>query len=204
MPANGYHGTNQTEIKKSRFICDLARTDSEAEARAFIASIRSQYPDASHHCSAFVIMTEAGLVTRSSDDGEPAGSAGVPMMNALTMAGVKNVVAVVTRYYGGTDLGIGGLIRAYSGSVARAVAEAPLVQRVERQIWRLTVSHTTAGQVQEALLRAGAEILDLVYQEDVSLLFICPGDVEALVARITQGAGLATAAAVETIEVALP
>lgn len=118
--------TTEEEIKKSRFICHLKRVTSEEEARDFIAAIKKEHYRANHSCSAMIIG-ENSEVKRSSDDGEPSGTAGVPMLTVLEKQDLTNVVAVVTRYFGGIKLGAGGLIRAYTGSVAQALNEIGLV-----------------------------------------------------------------------------
>ena len=118
--------TTEEEIKKSRFICHLKRVTSEEEARDFITAIKKEHYRANHSCSAMIIG-ENSEVKRSSDDGEPSGTAGVPMLTVLEKQELTNVVAVVTRYFGGIKLGAGGLIRAYTGSVAQALNEIGLV-----------------------------------------------------------------------------
>lgn len=118
--------TTEEEIKKSRFICHLKRVTSEEEARDFIAAIKKEHYRANHSCSAMIIG-ENSEVKRSSDDGEPSGTAGVPMLTVLEKQELTNVVAVVTRYFGGIKLGAGGLIRAYTSSVAQALNEIGLV-----------------------------------------------------------------------------
>ncbi|MDY3041665.1 YigZ family protein [Streptococcus pluranimalium] len=118
--------TTEEEIKKSRFICHLKRVTSEEEARDFIAAIKKEHYRANHSCSAMIIG-ENSEVKRSSDDSEPSGTAGVPMLTVLEKQDLTNVVAVVTRYFGGIKLGAGGLIRAYTSSVAQALNEIGLV-----------------------------------------------------------------------------
>ncbi len=154
--------TTELEIKRSRFITQLTRVTTEAEARAVIESRRSQYFDARHHCSAFVLGADA-RTARSSDDGEPAGTAGVPMLTVLTSQGLTDVVAVVTRYFGGIKLGAGGLVRAYSEAVAQAVARAG-TRRVElRQILTMDVDFAAIGTIEDALramvLPSGAAVV---------------------------------------------
>lgn len=113
----------EMEISRSRFLTRLERVDSEEAARAVIAEVRAEHPKARHHCSAFVLGAGA-RIQRSNDDGEPSGTAGAPMLDALLGAELCDVVAVVTRYFGGVLLGAGGLTRAYRGAVAQAVAAA--------------------------------------------------------------------------------
>lgn len=108
--------------KKSRFIATVRPVASEEEAAAFIEEMKKKYYDARHNCSAFVIG-DRGQLTRSSDDGEPSGTAGRPMLEVLLGSGIRNIAAVVTRYFGGTLLGTGGLVRAYSGVLKEALAK---------------------------------------------------------------------------------
>ncbi|MET3558329.1 putative YigZ family protein [Streptococcus rupicaprae] len=133
-------GSVEEEIKKSRFICYLKRVETEEEARAFIQHIKKEHYKANHNCSAF-ILGENSQIKRSSDDGEPSGTAGVPMLGVLEALELTNVVAVVTRYFGGIKLGAGGLIRAYAGSVSKAVQEIGRVQIKEQQGIRLVLSY---------------------------------------------------------------
>ncbi|MDR2931196.1 MAG: YigZ family protein [Propionibacteriaceae bacterium] len=188
MPRAGFRDTTVTEIKKSRFLTTVARTDDEAEARTLIASVRSMYPDARHHCVAFVVDDDGQRQSRSSDDGEPAGTAGIPMLNALIGADLINITAVVTRYFGGIKLGAGGLTRAYGGCVSSAVAAIPRVEAQRRAVWSLNLPLAETGRIQEELLRGGATILRSQYDETgqhLSLTF--PADLTATMARISQG-----------------
>lgn len=124
-------GTVEEEIKKSRFICHAKRVYSEEEARNFITAVKKEHYKATHNCSAFVIG-EKSDIKRTSDDGEPSGTAGVPMLGVLENHELTNVCVVVTRYFGGVKLGAGGLIRAYAGSVALAVKEIGIVHIKEQ------------------------------------------------------------------------
>ena len=124
-------GQVQEEIKKSRFICHAKRVYSEEEARAFINAIKKEHYKATHNCSAFIIG-ERSEIKRTSDDGEPSGTAGVPMLGVLENHNLTNICVVVTRYFGGIKLGAGGLIRAYAGSVALAVKEIGIVEIKEQ------------------------------------------------------------------------
>ncbi|HJX87877.1 MAG TPA: YigZ family protein, partial [Gemmatimonadales bacterium] len=121
-------GVRETEINRSRFLCALAPAATEQEAQEFIARVRKEHPTASHHCYAYVIGADAS-VQKSSDDGEPGGTAGVPMLQMLLRRGMRYVVAVVTRYYGGIKLGAGGLIRAYGGAVGEALDTVGTITR---------------------------------------------------------------------------
>lgn len=125
------NGQVQEEIKKSRFICHAKRVYSEDEARDFITAIKKEHYKATHNCSAFIIG-ERSEIKRTSDDGEPSGTAGVPMLGVLENHNLTNVCVVVTRYFGGIKLGAGGLIRAYAGSVALAVKEIGIIEIKEQ------------------------------------------------------------------------
>ena len=124
-------GQVQEEIKKSRFICHAKRVYSEEEASDFITTIKKEHYKATHNCSAFIVG-ERSEIKRTSDDGEPSGTAGVPMLGVLENHNLTNVCVVVTRYFGGIKLGAGGLIRAYAGSVALAVKEIGIVEIKEQ------------------------------------------------------------------------
>ncbi|MBO5285939.1 MAG: YigZ family protein [Clostridia bacterium] len=117
-----------TVIEKSRFICYLKHIESEEDAKAFIDSIKKKHFDATHNCSAFIADSD-GQMQRFSDDGEPQGTAGMPMLEALKNKGIYEVVAVVTRYFGGIKLGAGGLVRAYNGCVISAINNAKVVEK---------------------------------------------------------------------------
>ena len=124
-------GQVQEEIKKSRFICHAKRVYSEEEARDFITAIKKEHYKATHNCSAFIVG-ERSEIKRTSDDGEPSGTAGVPMLGVLENHNLTNVCVVVTRYFGGIKLGAGGLIRAYAGNVALAVKEIGIIEIKEQ------------------------------------------------------------------------
>ncbi|WP_295746526.1 YigZ family protein [uncultured Limosilactobacillus sp.] len=120
-------------IKKSRFICNLARINSEEDARSLIDKVKQHHRKATHHCFAYLVG-DHDEVQRESDNGEPSGTAGVPILEALQMKHLHNVVAVVTRYFGGTKLGAGGLIRAYSNTTTGGVTAAGIVSRIQQQV----------------------------------------------------------------------
>lgn len=124
-------GQVQEEIKKSRFICHAKRVYSEEEARDFITAIKKEHYKATHNCFAFIVG-ERSEIKRTSDDGEPSGTAGIPMLGVLENHNLTNVCVVVTRYFGGIKLGAGGLIRAYAGSVALTVKEIGIIEIKEQ------------------------------------------------------------------------
>ena len=138
-------GQVQEEIKKSRFICHAKRVYSEEEASDFITTIKKEHYKATHNCSAFIVG-ERSEIKRTSDDGEPSGTAGVPMLGVLENHNLTNVCVVVTRYFGGIKLGAGGLIRAYAGSVALAVKEIGIIEIKEQAGIQI---HMTYAQYQE-------------------------------------------------------
>jgi len=133
-------GSHEKDIKKSRFIAHIAQTNSEAEAKEFIQKIRTQESGATHNCTAYVVM-ENIKTERMSDDGEPSGTAGSPILNVLQQQDLLNVTVVVTRYLGGIKLGAGGLIRAYSSTTAEAVKEIGLVENRIQQGFELTIPY---------------------------------------------------------------
>ena len=135
------NGTVQEEIKKSKFICHVKRVFSEEEARDFINAIKKEHYKATHNCSAFIIGEQSDI-KRTSDDGEPSGTAGVPMLGVLENHRITNSCVVVTRYFGGIKLGAGGLIRAYAGSVAQAVREIGLIEIKEQVVLGITLSYS--------------------------------------------------------------
>ena len=135
------NGQVQEEIKKSRFICHAKRVYSEEEARDFITAIKKEHYKATHNCSAFIIG-ERSEIKRTSDDGEPSGTAGVPMLGVLENHNLTNICVVVTRYFGGIKLGAGGLIRAYAGSVALAVKEIGIIEIKEQAGIAIQLSYT--------------------------------------------------------------
>lgn len=132
--------TYEQTIKKSRFICSIARVSSEEEAQQFIASIQTANKKATHNCFAYMIG-DNDQIQRESDNGEPSGTAGIPILESLKLAKIHNVVAVVTRYFGGIKLGAGGLIRAYSNTTTEAIHQAGLVQRIKQAILKITVTY---------------------------------------------------------------
>lgn len=170
----------EEEFKKSRFICHLKRVTSEEEARDFITSIKKQHHKANHNVSAFTIG-EHQEIQRSSDDGEPSGTAGVPMLEILKKRELTNLVAVVTRYFGGIKLGAGGLIRAYAGSVNHAIDAVGLVKIVEQTQLDLHMDYGLFDNVSRYLATAGLAIADSVFTDKVVIsVFADTADIEHL------------------------
>ncbi|MCO1338335.1 YigZ family protein [Kocuria polaris] len=160
---------HELEIKRSRFITYLRRVESEAEARELVAELRKSHFDARHHCTAFVLGADRD-VQRSNDDGEPSGTAGAPMLEALTRrethdgdADLSDVVAVVVRYFGGVLLGAGGLVRAYSESVSAALDQARLVRRQRMRLYDVVAEMTIAPRLENDLRTSGHQVLGVDY-----------------------------------------
>ncbi|MFC8180584.1 IMPACT family protein [Rhodococcus sp. NPDC057297] len=156
--------TAEIEVKKSRFLAVVARADSEDRARAVIADARQSNSAAGHHCWAFVVGDLPGSrIARASDDGEPSGTAGTPILEVLTGRELTNVVAVVSRIYGGTKLGTGGLARAYAGAVVEALATATVRRRVQRRRVRVELDHADVGRIEADLRARGIDIVSVDY-----------------------------------------
>jgi len=166
-------GIYENEIKKSRFICHLKRVESEEEAQAFIEEVKKEHWKAPHNCSAYTLgMNDE--IQRAHDDGEPSGTAGVPMLEIFLKRELKNVAAVVTRYFGGVKLGAGGLIRAYGGAVNDAVNAIGVVERQLQQLIDVTVSYSQSGKVENALREANYTIQDITYAENITYHCVVP------------------------------
>ncbi|MCT2548442.1 MULTISPECIES: YigZ family protein [Streptomyces] len=172
-------GVHETEINRSRFICALAPAATEQEAQDFVAGVRKEHPTATHNCFAYVIGADAS-VQKAGDDGEPGGTAGVPMLQMLTRREMRYVVAVVTRYYGGVKLGAGGLIRAYGGAVGEALDALGTITRRRYRLATITVGHQRAGKLENDLRATGRTVREVRYAEAVVIEIALPdADVEA-------------------------
>jgi uncharacterized YigZ family protein len=182
----------EIEVRRSRFRCRVERVSTESEARSVVEAARRTHWDARHHCSAFVLGPSAA-VTRSSDDGEPAGTAGAPMLQVLLGAGVSDVVAVVTRWFGGTLLGAGGLVRAYGDAVRAALQEAGTVERRRLDLFEVVTDHAHAARLENDLRARGVVVRDTAYAERVTLTLAADprAGLAALVAAVTGGASTA-------------
>ena len=159
--------------KKSRFIATIRPVSSEEEAVAFIEEMKKKYYDARHNCSAFVIGSK-GELTRSSDDGEPSGTAGRTMLEVLTGSGIRNIAAVVTRYFGGVLLGTGGLVRAYSGAVKMALEQCETITRRYGVQMLIKTDYNGVGKIQYLLGSKDVVIQDSVYAADVQMTVLVP------------------------------
>ncbi|WP_433548706.1 YigZ family protein [Streptomyces sp. CA-294286] len=161
-------GVHEAEINRSRFLCALAPAATEQQAQDFVARVRKEHPTASHHCYAYVVGADAGI-QRASDDGEPGGTAGAPMLQMLMRREMRYVVAVVTRYYGGVKLGAGGLIRAYGGVVGEALDELGTITRQRFRLATVTVDHQRAGKLENDLRATGRSVREVSYGEAVTI-----------------------------------
>lgn len=166
-------GKGEIVEKKSRFIATLAPANSEEEAAAFIETVKKKYWDARHNCSAFVIGDKAQM-TRCSDDGEPSGTAGKPMLEVLLASEVRNVAAVVTRYFGGTLLGTGGLVRAYTQAVQAGLEASEIITMRYGAELEIITDYNGIGKIQYILGQMGLEIQDSEYTDIVTLKLIIP------------------------------
>ncbi|WP_132059087.1 IMPACT family protein [Halorussus amylolyticus] len=178
-------GRARFEIRGSEFVGHVRPVADREEAEAFVAEIRAEYDDATHNVPTYRVR-EDPLREWADDDGEPTGSAGKPALNVLQQEGVENVVAVVTRYYGGTNLGVGGLARSYSRAVKDALADAEIVERRPRERFEVVVEYDDSGTVRGILESADSDAaFDADYAERVAFEVDVPvGEAEALRDRI--------------------
>ncbi len=175
--------------KRSRFIGDLAPASCEQEALAFIEQIKKAHPDARHHCFAFICAPEGGgpEITRVSDDGEPSQTAGLPILHALQGAGLHDVCLVVTRYFGGTLLGTGGLSRAYAAAAEAAVEVARTVEKIPAFRSRLEIDYTHVGRLGSVMAAHAVRSLKEDWAERVTYRLLVPEDqAEAFAAAVTE------------------
>ncbi len=184
-------GRHETEAKRSRFICTLVRVADEGEAKTALDRIRREFPDANHNCFAY-ILGERGERQKASDDGEPAGTAGVPILETIRRHDVVDVLAVVTRYFGGTKLGTGGLIRAYGQAVSGALEAVGIVERRPLEIVTVRVGYDDAGRIERLLRGSPHPPATIDYGAEATfVLHLAPEDVPPFrdwLAEISAGA----------------
>jgi uncharacterized YigZ family protein len=183
------NGDAVIEVKRSKFIGALRKVRSAQEAEAFLASERKKYHDAKHHCSAYVIRGAEGApdTVHSSDDGEPSGTAGKPMLEVLNGAGLKDVVLVVTRYFGGTLLGTGGLVRAYTDAAKAAVEEAGVADMQLMQQFAIVFDYPFTGSIDHLVEQEGISRLNAEYTDKVRYELAMPEQkYDALVKTLTE------------------
>ena len=168
-------GTAEIIEKKSRFIAETAIVRSEEEASAFLEARRKKYWDARHHCSAYIIGKERPL-THSSDDGEPSGTAGRPILDVIKGFDVSDVSVVVTRYFGGTLLGTGGLVRAYSAAAKAGLEASVIAKKVNGLLLSVTIGYDLIGKLQYIAAARGFTQADAEYGENVVLSYYIPAN----------------------------
>lgn len=180
-------GVGEIVEKKSRFIATVAKIENEEEALAFIAKMKKQYWDARHNCYAFVAGKNQEL-QRCSDDGEPNGTAGRPMLEVLLREDIHNIAVVVTRYFGGTLLGTGGLVRAYQKSVQEGLKNSIIIERMQGQSLEIHTDYNGIGKVQYILAQEEVPVIDTEYTDKVVVKLIVPSEKkEKLQEAVTEG-----------------
>lgn len=170
--------------KKSKFIANVCPAENETKAIEFVNKIRSKYPDATHNVYAYVI--DENNIFRYSDDGEPSGTAGMPVLDVMRKADIVDTVIVVTRYFGGTLLGTGGLVHTYGASAKQGLVDAEIIERIMCDIVSVKTDYTLSGKIQHKISTDGLMLEDTVYSDNVEFL-ICSAleDTERLVSEIT-------------------
>ncbi|SHM97001.1 YigZ family protein [Gracilibacillus kekensis] len=161
-------GSDQLIIQKSRFIGYVKRVSSEQEAQDFIQAIKKKHADANHNCSAYMIG-EHDQIQKANDDGEPSGTAGVPIMEVLKKRELKDTVVVITRYFGGTKLGAGGLIRAYSSTTTLTINTTGVVERKRMQTFHVKVDYTMLGKIENELRNSNYLLENIEYLDNVTM-----------------------------------
>ncbi len=160
--------------KKSKFIANVKPVDNEDDAIAFLNEMRSNYSDATHNVYAYVI--DENNIFRYSDDGEPSGTAGMPVLDAIRKAGIVDAVVVVTRYFGGTLLGTGGLVHTYGASAKMGLEASKIVVRRLCDIISVKVDYSMLGKIQHEIMSKGYMLEDTIYEDDVTFIISCPID----------------------------
>ncbi|PAK37716.1 YigZ family protein [Peribacillus simplex] len=165
----GGRGDHEIVIEKSRFISHIARVETEDAAQAFIQEIKKKHKDATHNCSAYMIG-EQNQIQKALDDGEPSGTAGVPILEVLKKKELKDTAVVVTRYFGGIKLGAGGLIRAYSKATSEGINTTGVVIRKLMRVISTTVDYTWLGKLENELRSSIYQIKEIQYLDQVNIL----------------------------------
>lgn len=179
-------GSDEIVEKKSRFIAHVFPVETEEETLRIIEETKKKYWDARHNCYAF-ILGECGELTRCTDDGEPAGTAGRPILEVLTGAGLHNVLVIVTRYFGGTLLGTGGLVRAYTQAARAGVEASTVIEKIPGRRLQIQTDYNGIGKLQYITAQMGISVLDTQYTDQVLLSLMVPeDDCERLIQKITE------------------
>ena len=179
-------GEGELVEKKSRFIATVRPVETEEEALAFIEEMKKKYWDARHNCYVYSVGMNREA-TRCSDDGEPSGTAGRPMLDVLLGAGIYNAAIVVTRYFGGVLLGTGGLVRAYSSSISQALKVATLTTVTTLQEYQIHFSYDLIGKIDHYFRTQNIEVIEQQYEEDVVYHFLVQEDISKDLMELTNG-----------------
>ena len=200
------YGESEIIISKSRFLTYVERVETEEDAIAFIEQIKKKHYQATHNCSAYLIG-EHDNIQKANDDGEPSGTAGVPMLEVLKKQGLKDVVVVVTRYFGGIKLGSGGLIRAYGKATTEGIKAAGVVARKQHRTTRVTADYTWLGKLENEIRNAHYTLTDIVYADNVEIIVATLEEEKDIFATwitdLTNGQALTTFEDIEFVEFAL-
>lgn len=184
--------TNEVIINKSKFITTLFKVESEEDAKEKIAEIKAQHKSANHNCSAYVIGDQH-QIQKANDDGEPSGTAGIPMLETLKKEDVHNVVAIVTRYFGGVKLGTGGLIRAYQSGVTEAIQQTGKISMELSIKYEVTINYDQTGKFEYELAQTDYQLIEQMYTDKVTYIIyvksIDESSFETFVSQQTQGTG---------------
>lgn len=179
------YGESELIIQKSRFIAHIARTETEEAAQAFIGEIKKKHKDATHNCSAYLIG-EHDQIQKANDDGEPSGTAGVPILEVLKKRNLKDTTVVVTRYFGGIKLGAGGLIRAYGKSTSEGLNSVGIIERTLMNVLSISIDYTILGKLENELRSSIYQIKDIEYVENVKVhVFVVLNQLDTFKAWIT-------------------
>lgn len=188
---------SKIEIKQSVFIGQAVRISSPEEADEFVRKVKTTYPDARHNCYAWILSNGVNM-QKYSDDGEPSGTAGLPLLSVLEKNGLTDCAVAVTRYFGGILLGKGGLVRAYTDTASEAVRDAGIVRVIEGTELSLIVPYDMIGKMTRHIESKGWEIINTTYFEKVEILFLCPSsqvdDAKASIIDVSAGTLEATKA----------
>lgn len=179
-------GSGEIVEKKSRFIANIKSVETVEEAQVYIEEMKKKYGDARHNCSAFSVGTEQ-VTTRCSDDGEPSGTAGKPILEVISGSGIHNIVVVVTRYFGGTLLGTGGLVRAYTDATRAGIENSDIVEKIPGRRVDIAMDYTDLGKLQYLLAQNEVLTEDTEYTDKVIIHALFPeSDKEMLKKKITE------------------
>lgn len=189
------YGESEIIISKSRFLSYVARVETEQEALLFIGKIKKMHASATHNCSCYLIG-EHDQIQKANDDGEPSGTAGVPMLEVLKKQGLKDTVVVVTRYFGGIKLGGGGLIRAYGNATTEGIAAAQVVERKLHYVMKIAVDYVWLGKLENEIRQSDYTLRDIGYAENVELFVYVLKEEEAIftewITELTNGQAVIT------------